>query len=203
MLNYIESTKYATKKLIQLINREFCELKKIENELKSVNSKVKYLISYVSDCERDDDFDDKKIQHFYNQIGNSILKKEIIENKILLLKEEISIKKMSTQFLCGALLQIAKQGIASKKDSLQNPKCGRKIQSFCIREIIINGRNQSMHFDEKPHPRTSDFFKHLAISFGNEFDLKNEDPENKALNIIILLDWSSYKNFKKDMLSLN
>jgi hypothetical protein len=54
-----------------------------------------------------------------------------------------------------------------------------------------------MHFEEEGYNEyVKKCFKNLAIDFGNRFSLSDK---NLAYDVIMLLDWTSYAVYEKDM----
>lgn len=91
----------------------------------------------------------------------------------------IAVKEESIKALAGALLQIAKQGISTVHGKLNNCVDGRTIKNEPIKNIVWQGRNQSMHYEE------GKFFQPIIDCFHNiEIQLRKE---NLAKEIVDLL----------------
>ncbi|HEY8996174.1 MAG TPA: hypothetical protein VIM71_16025 [Lacunisphaera sp.] len=112
-------------------------------------------------------------------------------------------KIQSTAILCGALLQLAKQGLASVHGSKANIPIGRVIGGTNLRNVIWEGRNQTMHFEEFPgkpyNPSVTACFQALEAGYGAKFAL---GAKNLSVEIIDLLDWRTLQKYENDMSSL-
>ena len=102
-----------------------------------------------------------------------------------------------------SLLQIAKQGISTIHGNLDNCPEGRKIGPETLKNIIWQGRNQSLHCEEgNPHKKVKNCFLNLKNEFGKDFDLSLNPTSNKAKKIVDVLGWEDYDQYEKDMISL-
>lgn len=103
--------------------------------------------------------------------------------------------------LAGALLQIAKQGVSIRYGSLVLCPKGRAIgTNECLKNVIWQGRNQSMHYEEGTyHAPVQTCYSNLESDFGVQFTL---GTSNLALITIDLLGWSEYTQYENDMKSL-
>jgi hypothetical protein len=129
--------------------------------------------------------------------------------KIEAYAKELTKKEFSTAVMAGAVLQIAKQGLSLVLSKKPEPSQGRQIRSVHSSDIIWAGRNQAIHFEEGHfHKHTYEIFDKLAINHGMRnvhrdisFDLRNPlwKKKSMALNVISLLEWSSYKHYHDDM----
>jgi hypothetical protein len=108
----------------------------------------------------------------------------------------------STAILCGALLQLAKQGLSSVYGAKANVPKGKEIGATTLRDVIWEGRNQAMHFEEGKHkPELTDCFRALEVVFGAQFSLKSK--RNLSLYVIDALGWSTLAVYEADMMSLS
>lgn len=117
----------------------------------------------------------------------------------------IKTRTFAHQVLCGALLQIAKQGISVTYGHEWKTNCpeGRAIGSETLRNIIWQGRNHSMHYEEKKKPdeATRQCFANLE-ALDARISLSSQPSTNFAAHVIDLLQWHSYAEYENDMTSL-
>lgn len=114
----------------------------------------------------------------------------------------VTARSFSVAALSGNLLQYAKQGI-----SLQYGKgrdgcpIGREIGGLPLHEIIWQGRNQALHWEDGAfHAKTTALFEHLAANVAPAFaDYKTRSV---AYDVITLLGWRTTDDFMRDMRSL-
>ncbi|QXE23648.1 hypothetical protein B6N60_02338 [Richelia sinica FACHB-800] len=141
----------------------------------------------------------------YNKRTESLSKQEeVLISQIEQLKNLIDAKSFAISSLCGALLQISKQGISIVHRGLGSCPNGRSIGNDVLKNIIWQGRNQSMHYEENnPNQAVKNCFQNLETSFGSEFSLTLHPSENFAQKIVIkVLGWNEYQVYEQDMISL-
>ena len=206
MNNYITDTKFAITELIRLISSEEKELQQLNVKLQKANEELgrRYLEFQASEFGIDDNMTDIHLQRAYGEFysyGQSVvrpLQQQINQTKLSLAAKDNSIKA-----LCGALLQIAKQGISTVHNGLTNCPNGRNIGSQTLKNVIWQSRNQSMHYEESTirpyHQPVIDCFNSLHKDYGNTFILSNI---NLAKDIVELLGWKDYSQYEQDMVSL-
>lgn len=217
MDDYLEETKYAVTGLLDLIYKEefklqkvFEELLKVEGELSSIESLYDRFLGMEYDLEG---VSDSQTQHNYIQwykhkqrTPEIEKRKETLENEKQKLELLIETNESSTRVLCGALLQIAKQGISIVYGILDNCSNLKPTQVKSVEEPLKNfiwyGRNQSLHFEEGRITNNAGriFFEKIIAAYDVKFSkLKSM---NYAKEIIEILGWSDYKSYEKDMLLL-
>lgn len=108
----------------------------------------------------------------------------------------------STSILCGALLQIAKQGLSTVYGAKSNVPAGRALGATTLREVIWEGRNQAMHFEEgNPNPSLVTCFQALEPGYGPRFSINS--GKNLSLYVVDALGWYALPAYEADMTSLN
>ncbi|WP_225340448.1 hypothetical protein [Lysinibacillus capsici] len=194
MHQYITQTEYAVSNLISLIHSEANQLNDLQNKKAKlqVHHKELYERFLGQDSDPDGNYSDTQIMQSYivqfkfYESNISPINKAIHETQLAIAAKEESIKALS-----GAILQIAKQGISIVHQQLVNAPNGRLIMEQPIKNIIWQGRNQSMHFEEGRYStHVKDCFEQLNIPLTNE---------NLAKEIIDLLEWNSYEQYCSDM----
>jgi hypothetical protein len=109
----------------------------------------------------------------------------------------------SLRLAAASLLQIAKQGISFAVGNPDAAQSGRMIRGVSLRDLIVQGRNQSLHFEEKkPHSAVREMFGALENELGDRFSLTKRHGESLAAEVLELLGWKSYDNIKRDLISL-
>lgn len=119
------------------------------------------------------------------------------------LTDSLAAKELSTSALAGSLLQFAKQGI-SLQYGRQKTACpiGRNIGSQGIAEVIWQGRNQALHWEDGAFSKpVQDCFTALAA----EIDPVFGDYANRcfAFDIVCLLGWKTFVDLERDLLLLD
>lgn len=200
---YVQETEYAASHLIEDIWHEHDELKKLDAEISSLQKVVEHQYRQAQsfmDCDDPDDMmlgvgiywntyfdEDKQLYH-----KNKDYQK---------LHQQIQTHLYSIQTLCSGLLQIAKQGISIVHGGLKKCPDGRPVGTQTLRDVVWQARNQTMHYEEgNCHPAVVAVFTTLASEFNIVFN--NYNKQNLAFEIVQLLGWINYDNYKSDMISL-
>ncbi|MEK4150005.1 hypothetical protein NST02_23460 [Robertmurraya sp. FSL W8-0741] len=191
---YIVQTEYAVTNMFNLLNNEqnnLSKLKQIQSHLDKQHQ-ILYDDFYRKDLDPDENFTEQQMmQAFTTQASFYEARLEPIHREIEKTQQLIVAQQESIKALSGAILQIAKQGISIVHGGLSNCPNGRFFNNEPIKNIIWQGRNQSMHFEEGRfnHPVVS-CFQNIGIPLTNK---------NLAKEIINLLNWKSYKDYEADM----
>lgn len=132
-------------------------------------------------------------------------RREIVEIKteIDALGVTLVAKEASVQALAGAVLQIAKQGIAIVRGDLATCPPGRAVGRETLKNVIWQARNHSMHWEENDfRPPVMACFANLKIDFGSEFQLPAASPTSLAKQALRVLGWMDYQSYEHDIASL-
>ena len=115
-------------------------------------------------------------------------------------ESKIAARGFSVAALSGNLLQYAKQGLSLRYGKHRNGcPVGRELVGLPVHEIIWQGRNQAMHWEEgDPHPPVVRCFEHLAANATATFSEYKD--RSMAYSIVSLLGWRTFEDFKRDML---
>jgi len=117
------------------------------------------------------------------------------------LESLIAARKFSTNAQSGNILQYAKQGISLVHRGLDACPEGRHIGTVPVRDVIWQGRNQAIHWDEgRFTPPVRAVFEGLARDVDPEFNAFTS--RNMAFDVVSLLGWRGFTDFKRDLLSL-
>lgn len=205
MNQYITDTKFAAQSLINTIHREERRLAKLSIQFEVLGNIFDLLYRDYSTADMHEDYNELQVQHKYIQIAKFAERKDFEGKKAQLktLEKSIFAKRDSMNSLSMGLLQIAKQGISTVHGNPSNCPSGRNIGCETLKNVIWQGRNQSIHCEEgNPNQKVKDCFLNLVNDFGSEFDLAVDYTENRARKIIDLLNWNTYSNYENDMISL-
>jgi hypothetical protein len=104
----------------------------------------------------------------------------------------------SVAALAGALLQHGKQGISIVHGGLAGAPNGRMIGSQPLKEVIWQGRNQGLHWEEQSfHSPVEGCFHVLAADIDPKF--ADYTTRNMAFDIVELLGWRDFNSFAADL----
>lgn len=114
----------------------------------------------------------------------------------------ITVHTFSRSAQSGSILQYAKQGISLAHGGLDKCPEGRSIGSQSLKNIVWQGRNQAMHWEEGDlHEVVKNCFNALFKDFGKAF--LDFHSQSLAFEVIGTLQWHEFADFEKDMLSLS
>ncbi|MGN8770284.1 hypothetical protein ACTNDP_08135 [Paenibacillus barengoltzii] len=198
MNQYILDTKYAAESLIKLIRFEENQLNNllILYEERKKHHDVLYEDFRRKEFDPDDHFNEFQMMHAFNKQAEYQQRILIpILDEINNIKDSIENKKHSISALSGALLQIAKQGISFVHNGIKNCPDGRQIRKDVLKNVIWQGRNQAMHFEEGNY---NDFL----ITCFNNIGYPTVPLRNLAKEVIDILGWTDYQKYEDDMKSL-
>ena len=123
-----------------------------------------------------------------------------------MLQDSFDAKELALQALCGALLQVAKQGISVKHAGPNQQgipidcPIGREVDGIPMKDIVWSGRNQALHYeDTNIKPETKKLFKLLEDKFGSEFALSEHMGKSRAKQVVMKLGWINYPAYCSDM----
>ena len=109
-----------------------------------------------------------------------------------------TVESMSS--LAGAVLQIAKRVLSLRYSRKPNISGARKIGSQSIIEVIWEGRNHAMHWEEgAPKQQVQDMLNALSSDLGITIEI----GQNNCLSILDALGWKSTDEMVADLKALN
>jgi hypothetical protein len=114
------------------------------------------------------------------------------------LASRIDARSFAVNSLCGSLLQFAKQGISVAHGGLGKCPNGRNVSGEHLKQVIWQGRNQSIHWEEgNPNQYVQALFEALKTNVHAKFG--DYRIRNCAFDIIELLNWRTLDDFNNDM----
>lgn len=199
--NYLIEIEHAVSTVISEIYRESDLLAELQQELVKLNAATEDGYRRAEFLAMNPELDDEGLgtaihwdtyfgpdkERFYKQSNHD-------EIELRLNAHELSIAALS-----GSLLQYAKQGISLQYGN-KRAGCpqGRVIAGIDLHEVIWQGRNQSIHWEDGTFRKpTESCFQILAQNLDPVFnDYKNR---NMAFDIVKALNWKTVDDFKNDM----
>lgn len=204
LTEYLNEMEYAVTRVIESLWHERDEaagLRKEIDELRKVAADNYARAQFIQ--QNAEDTDDLMIGvgiHWDTYFGED--KEQYYKSKDLdVLEERLAAREFSYSSLAGTLLQYAKQGLSASFGKPANWPNGRLVSSQDLKTIILESRNQSEHWEEgNPFPKVEQCFNTLAAEKGPEF--AQYKTKNLAFEIVSMLGWRSYADFKNDLLSM-
>lgn len=201
MNQYLSDTEYAVKNLIELASRETKKLKSLQDQYNSDKHLQRLWEAYCS-SDLSEDNSDVNVQHNFIKMAQYASSKPEFQ-QIQTLKIGIDSHEYAIHAIAGAILQIAKQGISVVHGDLKFAPNGRLIKSVPLKDIIWQGRNQAIHFEEGSfNKQVVDLFSRLESACGKEFSLSEFTKQSRAKQVLSLLGWVEYSAYLEDMQDL-
>lgn len=202
MKKYLEEISHAASSLIELIWSDFDKLEVHNSRLKALTAEfdVKYQVFLANEFYPAANFYHAQMAKAHEGIAKP---KVELEREIMDISETIDAKSASIAALSGAILQIAKQCISLKYGKPQNAPVGEDINGALIKEIIWEGRNQSIHY-ENPNEISDNvvsLFAKLDSIRGDGVTWDARSKTNFAFEIVQFLGWRTYSDFEKHLKS--
>ena len=210
MHQYIVETGKTVRTLLEMVNHESSLIKEQTSRLHDAIIKFKVQGRDLNFTDLNDDFSDAYVMAAYFRMANTIPDADELKSEISRIQALIGAHQLTIQTLCGSILQIAKQGItlvhgsflARDSYTIGTPP-GRMIPPLTLRDIIWQSCNQITSYKEENYPQpVIDLFAELEISHGPQFSLSRHPRQNRAKQIVQLLEWLNYKTYISDMRSL-
>lgn len=195
MNHYLLDTRFAAEELIRLISFEESQLSILNKSLRE-QKQINMTLHGDFMAKDLDPFDNwpagsemlaysRFFEHYQTYL-------KPLEHEIAILKGSIDNKRHSINALAGSLLQIAKQGISFVHGGLEYCDDGRQVLGDVLKNVIWQGRNQSMHYEE------GRYSKALLACFNN-LGYATVPAKNLAKEVIDILGWNSYQEYETDM----
>lgn len=201
LITYLDEIEHAAKETLKLTWFERKQMENLQARIASLSAEVedanRRLEFLALNPDLDDDNDSTAIYwdtYFGPEKDRFYAEKSKPDLELL-----IATRTFSTNVQSGNLLQYAKQGISIVHHGLAACPDGRFIGSQPIKNIIWQGRNQALHWEEGNfRPPVVNCFRTLA----QEQDPKFGDFANRniANDLVELLGWRTFGDFKADML---
>lgn len=203
MKKYLEEISHAASSLIELIWSDCDKLEEHNSRLKALTAEfdVKYQVFLANEFHPAANFYHTQMAKAHEGIAKP---KVELEREIMDVSETIDAKSASISALSGAILQIAKQCISLKYGKPQNAPVGEDISGTLIKQIIWEGRNQSIHY-ENPNEISDNvvtLFAKLDSIRGDGVIWDARSKTNFAFEIVQFLGWRTYSDFEKHLESL-
>lgn len=199
MKNYIVQTEHATRALVDLIAADYKALADANGALRGATAHfdVQYQVFLANEFHT-------AANHYHAQMARAHQAKADVDAEVRSLSALIDAKSASIAALSGALLQVAKQGLSVVYGKPPNAPKGAEILGLLVKDIIWEGRNQSIHY-ENPKEISDAVVELFGRIDGARNDGVSWDPRsqyNYAFDIINFLGWLDWKQFKGHMLSI-
>jgi hypothetical protein len=203
MHQYLQDTEFATQNLLRLATEEEVQLRDLSEKLTQAEAQLKVHQWDFQSSDLNEDFSDAYVMAAFGRAARAGQEAQHLRSQVAALQARVGAHQQATQAIAGAVLQIAKQGISLVHGALAAAPPGRSIGSQCVRDIVWQGRNQSMHYEEGNFKKPlTDLFAKLEAEQGPRFSLAAHPQQNRAKQIVELLGWHSYAAYVQDLRAL-
>jgi hypothetical protein len=210
MHQYIVETGSTVRSLLELVNHEDSLIKEHTAKLREAINEIKTHGWNFQANDLNDDFSDTYVMAAFFRLANSTSGTDKLKSEITRFQALVGAHQLTTQSICGSIIQIAKQGISLVHGSFLVPDSyimgtppGRMLTFLTLRDIIWQACNQAAHCKEGIYKQpVIDLFAELEKSHGPQFSLSQHPRQNRAKQIIRLLGWLDYRVYITDMKSL-
>jgi len=197
---YIVETEYAARNLIELIWKERADYERLLKKAQELARGSQFMFDIYSERALNDDWDELQTIGYWYRGAEADTQAKETRGEAAQLNSQMAIHDASVKGLCGALLQVAKQGISIVHGKLSACPSGRILGQEVLANIIWQARNQAIHFEEgKFHPAVVQCFQKLEQDHGANFSLTLNRGKNLAFRVVELLGWKTYADYERDM----
>jgi len=181
--DFLTHTAPAVRALFHEISEEEARYKPIRESFKAAHD-MHYFDFITADL--NEDFDEHQMQHKFGMAAEAKVQALLISQSI--------------EVLCGAVLQIGKQGISLILKDEERYSRGRFVGTQKLSNVIWHGRNQAMHWEDgvPKNVHTKDCFEELKNYFGKQFEF-GVTPRNMAWDLWPVIGWGAYEEYEADM----
>ena len=201
MNSYLLDTENAAIGLIDLI-------KKLDDELYGIYQKYQWLkerATVLQEFSLGHQLEDDCMIRF-TQAAKAREEAENALPELIAYENKAVFNETALASICGALLQVAKQGMSTAHGQLKYCPIGRRmIGSQYLATVVWQARNQSIHFEEgndKLYKPVIACFAKLEKEIGPQFSFQENLFKNMAWDIVKELEWTRYDIYCMDMESL-
>lgn len=201
MADYLKEIQHAATSVISIVWADHREFEKVQQKLDTLKRKTQHGYQQAQNLANDEDEDPALATGAYWDTYFGPDKRRFHADKQRdKLENLLQLRDFSRNALASSILQFAKQGISIVHGELKNAPAGRIIHGINLKEIIWQGRNQALHWEEgKLRKPVVDCFEKLKNSDSSFADY---NKRCLAFAVVQTLGWTEWNAFKKDMLSL-
>ena len=155
MHQYIVKTGNTVRSLLELVNHEDSLIKEHTAKLREVMVEIKTHGWDFRTNDLNDDFSDTYVMAAFFRLANSTAGTDSLKSEITRFQALVGAHQLTTQIICGSILQLAKQGISLAHGSFLAPDSyltgtppGRMLTLLTLRDIIWQACNQTVQCKE-------------------------------------------------------
>jgi hypothetical protein len=203
MSKYVAEIQHAATEVIKLVWSERQKLELLLPNIKRLTKEMEEGYSRVDFLALNPNLDDDNLStaiYWDTYFGPDKDRHYALKDRAEL-ESLVAARRFSTGAQSGSLLQYGKQGISIVYGDLNAAPPGRAVGSQALRDVVWQARNHALHWEDgSPRRLVEVCFDTLARDFGPQFS--EYRTRTLAFDVVELLGWRSFEEFKKDMLTL-
>jgi hypothetical protein len=201
--SYLSEIEHAARSLIGLLWEEHRQVEELQAQVEKLTAEVRDGYRRAAAWKDSEDPDDVMagagIQ--WGTYFGPDKQRHGVTDRLTQAHDQLAARAFSRSSMAASLLQYAKQGISITQSSLDACPDGYAIGTQVLKQVIWQGRNQSIHWEEgKPHKAVTTCFDLLSAEAGGQF--APYKTQNLAFEVVTLLKWDSFETFETDLRSL-
>lgn len=205
MEKYLHEVEYASTNILEIVWRDHAEVHKLAHEVSELttatDSGYRRAQAIATSSEDPDEFAMASGAHWETYFG---VDKERHHASAALdeLQGRLDTRRFSTASAAGAVLQNAKQGISIVHGGRHTCPEGRLVTpSQSLKNVVWQGRNQAIHWEDGSlNQAVLDCFS--ALGTENHPRFADVYGGSRAFDILHLLGWRTWENFRDDLRTL-
>lgn len=202
-MSYTDDTEFATRNLIDLAMREEAALTEKVALLEAAERRLKVHQWDFQTSDLNDDFSEAYVMAAFARAARAGQERDEIAREVNELQTAVGAHQVAVQAICGAILQIAKQGVSLVHGGLAAAPSGRLVGTSYLKEIVWQARNQALHYEDGNfNPQVLALFAALEASHGAAFSLAAHRQKSLAKQVVHLLGWTTYESYLTDAQAL-
>jgi hypothetical protein len=199
--DYLTEVEHAVRTVIAVIHAEHENLARLQRELAALTAATDDGYQRADFLALNPDLDDEGLGtaiHWDTYFGPDKDRYHKAAD-VQATEAKIATRSFSVAALSGNVLQYAKQGLSLRYGKNRDGcPVGREIVGIPVHEIIWQGRNQALHWEEgNPHKPVVTCFESLAVNANAAFS--GYKQRSMAYEVITILGWRSVEDFNRDM----
>ncbi len=200
--DYLEEVEHAVATVLSEIHSEHDQLARLRQELATLTTTTNAGYRRADYLAMDPELDDEGLStlvHWETYFGAD-KDRHYKAADVYATEAKVEARSFSVAALSGNLLQYAKQGLSLRYGKNRDGcPVGRVLAGLPAHEIMWQGRNQAMHWEEgNPHLPVVRCFEQLACNADVSFSRYRE--RSLAFEVVNLLGWKTVADFNCDML---
>jgi hypothetical protein len=204
MPGYLSEIRHAVESMIPLVWAERTTVEALQAEVarltRTTQQEYNRAEAIAMDAEDPDDVMHASAMKWGTYFGSD-KERYAAQAQVDVAQARLAARQFSLSALAGSLLQYGKQGISVVHQGVAACPPGRALGNQTLRDVIWQGRNQALHWEDgRFSEQVKDCFDGLSNSVDPKFSTIGAG--SLAFEVVVLVNWKSFADFERDLLSL-